>query len=190
VVLYNRSVEDTEASSVSCHSVQGERLLVDRLVEAGHRHFGIVSGPLDSFVGRERVNGATQALAAHGLTPHIEIGGFSYESGREGLAKLVAETGGKLDALICANDLMGIGALDEARHRGIDVPGALSVVGFDGVAPATWLSYQLTTIRQPVRRMTEAAVTMVLERADDPSLPPEIRSFAGSLIEGRSARLG
>jgi DNA-binding LacI/PurR family transcriptional regulator len=61
--------------------------------------------------------------------------------------------------------------------------------GFDGVGPAAWPSYRLTTIRQPVRRMTEAAVTMLLERIANPGLPPEVRNFSGALIEGRSARL-
>ena len=64
----------------------------------------------------------------------------------------------------------------------------MSIVGFDGVEPAGWPSYQLTTIRQPVRRMTEAAVTMLIERIANPDLPPEVRSFTGSLVEGRSAR--
>ena len=94
------------------------------------------------------------------------------------------------DALICANDLMAIGAIDTARDEfGLSIPDDLSIVGFDGVGPATWPSYRLTTIRQPVRRMTEAAVTMLLERIANPELPPEVRNFSGALIEGRSARL-
>ena len=99
--------------------------------------------------------------------------------------------GGKLVAAICANDLMAIGAIDAAREAyGLDVPGDVSVVGFDGVGPAGWASYRLTTMRQPVQRMTEAAVTMLLERVVDPDLPPELRMLSGTLIEGTSARLG
>ena len=97
----------------------------------------------------------------------------------------------RLDALICANDLMAIGAIDSARiNFGIHVPGDLSVVGFDGVGPATWLAYQVATIRQPVRRMTEAAVAMLIERIERPGLSPEQRLFAGELLPGTSARLG
>ncbi|MBL0916298.1 MAG: substrate-binding domain-containing protein, partial [Sphingopyxis sp.] len=62
--------------------------------------------------------------------------------------------------------------------------------GFDGFAPAEWASYRVSTVRQPVRRMTEAAVSMILERIEDSALPPETRTFAGTLIEGHSARLG
>uniref|UniRef100_UPI00286D1589 substrate-binding domain-containing protein n=1 Tax=Sphingomonas sp. TaxID=28214 RepID=UPI00286D1589 len=112
-----------------------------------------------------------------------------YDSGGKGLRELLDRTGGRLDALICANDLMAIGAIDCARSEfGLAVPGDLSIVGFDGVAPAGWASYRLSTVRQPVRRMTEAAVMMVLERIEDFSLSPEVRTFAGSLVEGGSAR--
>ena len=94
------------------------------------------------------------------------------------------------DALICANDLIAIDAIDAARDEfGLTISDDLSIVGFDGVGPATWPSYRLTTIRQPVRRMTDAAVTMLLERIANPKLPPEVCSFTGSFVEGRSARL-
>jgi DNA-binding LacI/PurR family transcriptional regulator len=66
----------------------------------------------------------------------------------------------------------------------------VSVVGFDGSGPATWASYQLTSIRQPVGRMTEAAVSMLVERIEDPALPAERRLFNGQLIAGQSATLG
>jgi DNA-binding LacI/PurR family transcriptional regulator len=118
-------------------------------------------------------------------------GTFDYASGDASLRDLMRITDRKLDALICANDLMAIGAIDSARiNFGIEVPQDLSVVGFDGVGPATWLAYQVTTIRQPVRRMTEAAVAMLIERIERPELSPEQRLFAGELLPGSSARLG
>ena len=159
------------------------------LVAAGHKKFGIISGPNDSFVGQERVQSSLARLKDHGLEAGVVEGGFDYKSGQEGLEELLRQTRGKLDALICANDLMAIGAIDAARQKGLEVPENISIVGFDGVAPASWHSYCLTTIRQPVRRMSEAAVSMILERIENPSLPPEVRSFAGSFIEGRSARI-
>jgi DNA-binding LacI/PurR family transcriptional regulator len=188
VVLYNRYAEDESAASVCCDSISGERVLVDRLVEAGHREFGIIAGPEDNFVGRQRVEGAVARLAHFGITARIAPGAFDHESGAAGLRALFAE--GRPDAVICANDLMALGAIDAARHDlGLSLPDQLSIVGFDGVDPAAWQSYRLTTIRQPVQRMAEAAVSMLIERIETPSLPPETRSFAGSLIEGASARI-
>lgn len=189
VVLYNRYAEDDAVPSVVCDSLGGERMLVDRLVEAGHQRFAILSGPEDSYVGNQRVQGALARLAHHGLTADVLPGRFDHESGAEAMRRVMAMAQ-RPDALICANDLMAIGAIDAARDAfGLTIPGDLSIVGFDGVGPAAWPSYRLTTIRQPVRRMSEAAVTMLLERMANPDLPPEVRSFSGALIRGRSARL-
>ena len=190
VVLYNRFGEGEAVPSVCCDSVGGERQLVELLVAAGHSVFGIISGPDDSYVSQERVNGAQRRLHELGREALLVKGAFDYESGDAGLRTLMTMTDRKLDALICANDLMAIGAIDCARENyGIAVPHDLSIVGFDGVAPAMWASYCLSTVRQPVRRMTEAAVSMLMERIEDPELPPEVRTFAGKLIEGTSARL-
>lgn len=189
VVLYNRFAEGEPVPSVCCDSIGGERLLVDRLVAAGHRRFGIIAGPEDSFVGNQRVEGAMSRLIEHGLEPQIAQGAFDHDSGVAAMRELIGQAE-KPEAVICANDLMALGAIDAARHEfGLSLPDDISVVGFDGVSPAAWPSYDLTTIRQPVGRLTDAAVSLLLERIEDPSLPPEVRSFAGTLIEGRSARI-
>jgi DNA-binding LacI/PurR family transcriptional regulator len=191
VVLYNRIGEGVPVASVCCDSVTGEHALVDGLIEAGHQCFGIIAGPADSYVGEERVNAAARHLRYMGRDANIVRGTFDYASGDAGLSELMRLTNCKLDALICANDLMAIGAIDSARTKfGLDVPADLSIVGFDGVSPATWLAYQVTTVRQPVRRMTEAAVSMLIERIEHPETLPEQRLFAGELLTGQSARLG
>lgn len=192
VVLYNRFGElDEPVPSVCCDSPGGERMLVDRLIAAGHRRFGLICGPEDNTVGRQRVEAARARLESAGLVPAIAGGAFDHDSGEQGFRRLMTQSGDQLDAVICANDLMAIGAIDAAREvYGLDVPRDVSVVGFDGVGPAAWASYRLTTVRQPVGRMTEAAVAMLMERVADPELPPEVRTFAGKLIPGRSARLG
>jgi DNA-binding LacI/PurR family transcriptional regulator len=190
VVLYNRIGEALPVASVCCDSEMGERALVDGLVTAGHRHFGLIAGPADSYVGEERTNAATRRLAKHDLSPIIVRGQFDYDSGGAGLRSLMEATQGRLDALICVNDLMAIGAIDCAKTAfELKVPGDLSIVGFDGVSPATWQAYQLTTVRQPVGRMTEAAVAMLIERIEFPDTSPEQRLYAGELLAGRSARL-
>jgi DNA-binding LacI/PurR family transcriptional regulator len=190
IVLYNRIGEGMPVASVCCDSVSGQNALVEGLVEDGRQVFGIIAGPADSYVGEERVNAAKRRLHQLGREALMVRGNYDYASGNTGLRELMRITGRKLDALICANDLMAIGAIDSARSNfGIDVPGDLSVVGFDGVGPATWLAYQVTTVRQPVRRMTEAAVAMLIERIENPDISPEQRLFAGELLPGQSARL-
>lgn len=191
-VFYNRSFRDRRINAVCCDQTEGERWLVNRLAAAGHRSFGIISGPEDSVVSVERTQGALERLRELDIERIAVVqGDYGYESGAAGLHALQERMGALPDAVICANDVMAIGCVDAARHElGVEVPETLSVVGFDGVGPAAWSSYDLTTVRQPVRRMTEAAVSMILERVENPDLEPEKRVFSGITVTGSSARLG
>jgi DNA-binding LacI/PurR family transcriptional regulator len=190
LVLYNRVSGTASAASVCCDSVAGERDLIGKLLGAGHRKFGIIAGPKDSYVGEERREAALEALRVAGIGDvPVVWGDFSYEAGGAGLRDLMAD-GTRFDAVVCVNDLMAIGAIDVGRETfGLEIPKDLSVVGFDGSGPATWASYRVTSVRQPVRRMTEAAVSMLVERIEDASMPAERRLFTGQFIVGRSARL-
>lgn len=190
LVFINRSYEASGANSVGCDHAEGERLLVDRLYDAGHRRFAIVAGPEDSVVSRLRSKGALDRLASLGApTPRIVTGDFTYDSGRAAMTELF-HSGEHPDAVLCANDLMAIGCIDEARSGlSLSVPEQVSVVGFDGSAPGQWESYRLTTVRQPIVSMVKAAVDMLVARIDDPSIVTEKRMFSGDLIIGRSARL-
>ena len=190
LVLYNRTPNAAAAASVSCDSAAGEHNLVARLLASGHRRIGVIAGPEDSSVGEDRRRAILERLEQAGLndTPVVR-GDFSYESGARGLCRLIEDHGG-FDAIVCVSDLMAIGAIDASRDQfHLKVPEALSVVGFDGSGPATWASYRVTSIRQPVRRMTDAAVSMLMNRIEDPSLPAERRLFSGEFIPGGSARL-
>ena len=191
VVLYNRVAANGAVASVSCDSAAGVRELVLRLLAAGHRPFGVIAGPEDSYVGEVRRRSAIDTLAQAGAAaPAVVRGDYSYASGGAGLSELLA-LDPALDAVICASDQMAIGAIDKARiELGRKVPDDLSIVGFDGAGPARWLSYDVTSIRQPVRRMTEAAVEMLSGLIADPDVPAEQRLFAGQFIDGSSARLG
>jgi len=191
VVFYNRRSSDPHAGSVCCDHERGVRDLVERLVQAGHHRFAIVGGPPESEVSQLRTRGAIDAIERkRGLVYDIYEGDYRYSGGREAAARIVSARR-RADAVICANDALAFGCIDGLRRdHGISVPGDVSVVGFDGVSAVEWASYDLTTVVQPVERMVEAAVDMLLERIENPGLPAEARVFAGAFREGSSARLG
>ena len=189
VVLYNRSFRDVPASSVCCDQVEAGRLIATKLVDAGHQQFGFVAGPTDSVVSQERTRGFLARLEELGLfdVPVVD-GDYSYASGYGCLQELARRRPG-LDAVVCANDVMALGVIDAARFAlGRRVPEDISVAGFDGVDPARWASYDLTTVRQPVRRMTQATVETLLERVEDPAVRPTKRVLPGELIVGSTVR--
>jgi DNA-binding LacI/PurR family transcriptional regulator len=190
VVLYNRQVPNHPANTVCCDHEQGIQRLVKDLVKAGHHRFLVLSGPDFSEVGIERRDIALRHLDALGFkdTP-VLYGDFSYQSGRDCFAQWMSGNDAP-DAVICSNDMMAIGCIDEARSKyGLSVPEQVSVVGFDGFNAAGLDSYNLTTIRQPVNQMAKAAVSILLERIENSDAPPEKRVLAGEFISGNSARI-
>jgi DNA-binding LacI/PurR family transcriptional regulator len=188
-VFLNRFYDDIPVNAVCCDQAEGERWLVDRLIANGHERFAIITGPADSVISRQRVQAAADRLAANGLArPLLEHSDFTYHGGREAMRRLA--TGQLPDAVICANDMIALGCMDEARHSlGISIPDEMSVVGFDGSTAGRWSSYDLTTVRQPVTAMVVAAIDMLVARVGQPAQANEKRTFSGELIPGSSSRL-
>jgi DNA-binding LacI/PurR family transcriptional regulator len=187
VVLYNRRVAGHSASSVCCNHEQGIFELVDILDNFAHKNYLLVAGPTESDVALERCELAIRALASkgHDNIP-VQYGDFTYDSGRHAFSDYMASHPAPT-AVICSNDTMAIGVIDEARKNfGLRVPEDLSVVGFDGVNAVFWNSYQLTTIKQPVEQMTKSAVDILLEQIASPENPAQLRVWSGSLIEGNT----
>ena len=191
LVLFNRTLRERAVNTVTCDHLEAGRMLASRLAAAGHRRFGIIAGTEDSSVAGERRRGACERLAELGLPPPVVVPGQAdYRSGGAGLKAIIAQMGRVPDAIICGSDVMAIGCLDCARHElGIDVPGRLSVAGFDAVEPSNWLSYNLTTLRQPMPKMAMAAADLLCAVIDSDDSQPERRVFSAQFIEGATARL-
>ena len=191
VIFYNRTIPEALVNSVRCDQEEGERWLVGELHAAGHRSYAIVTGPEDSPVSAERTSGALQKLRELGVEDVTVVNGdFGYQSGRLAVTKIMNRLDTPPDAIIVANDAMAIGCVDETREAfALRVPEDISIVGFDGVGPARFAAYDLSTVRQPVGRMTEAAVSMLIDRIENPDLSPEKRVFSGERIRGGSARM-
>jgi DNA-binding LacI/PurR family transcriptional regulator len=191
-LLFNRYLRDKNVNAIVCDQLGAARNMVTRLAAAGHRRFAMIGGPAQSAVAQERQRGVAERLAELGLAaPLLVVGNHDYASGVRGLHEIVQRLGGIPDAIICSNDEMAIGCLDAARKElKIDVPGQLSVTGFDGIAPASWLSHNLTTLRQPVKQMAQASAELLIGMIGDGASCPERRVFSANFIEGATARLG
>ena len=191
LVFYNRHSNDQSASAVCCDQAEGAETLATGLVQSGHQSAAIICGPSDSVVGLEREQASEDRLKKLGVTDIIKVDGdFSYECGVAAVDKILKQRGSVPDAIMCVNDMSAIGVIDALRfEHNLKIPEDVSVVGFDGVGPANWLSFDLSTVRQPVGRMTEAAVQMLIERIENPDIANEKRVFSGILMKGTSAKL-
>jgi DNA-binding LacI/PurR family transcriptional regulator len=189
VVLANRTSLDVQVNAVSVDHAGGARLLGDLLCRAGHRRIAYMSGEETSSTNRERERGFGEKLAEYGLKIWRRAAGdYSYASGYEGVAGLFKGPRPP-DALFCANDFMAMGAMDRLRGLGIKVPQEVSIVGFDDVAMAAWPQYNLTTIHQPLNRLVEVTIDVLLEAMASPEAERTIRILPATLVTRGSARL-
>jgi len=150
VVVVNRQLPDIEVPIVGVDYVRGIRDLVDHLVGLGHRHLAYVSGPETSASNAERLRGVDESLAMH---PSVRIdripGGSRPEDGEAVAGAVVEAHRGGGTAVIAFNDLVALGLLARLRELGVDVPGELSVAGFDDVPMARYATPRLTSMSVP-----------------------------------------
>lgn len=189
VVLYNRNVPGAMANTVCCNHELGIKQLITELQLNNPKNYLVLSGPKDSDVANERLEIALNLLKQFNVkNVSVLFGDYSYQSGRDCLAQWLQENPPP-DAVICSNDTMVIGVIDEAReNHNIHIPNDMSVVGFDGITSSAWQSYQITTIKQPVEKLVKAAVEVLLEHIENPDSPPEARVLTGALIKGNSVK--
>jgi LacI family transcriptional regulator len=136
-----------------------------RLLEAGHRDIGFVSGLPNHIAAGARYRGLAAAAADYpGVRIRVVAGDFTYESGVRAARDLL-DGGDRATAIFAANDAMAAGVINAAAGKGVSIPAEVSVVGFDDSFFARLLTPQLTTVRQPTRELAQTATAMLIEHA-------------------------
>lgn len=162
-VLLNAAIDHLDFPQVSCDDMVAVRQAVQHLVSLGHRKIGLVLGPPDHIPSR-RKQAAAQDLGARLDLPMaedaVEHTLFSIEGGQAAAARLLRRG---FTGLVCASDLLALGAIRAARRAGMSVPGEVSVVGYDDSALMSCTEPPLTTIRQPIESMGQAAVELLVK---------------------------
>lgn len=166
--------------------------LTRRLVALGHRRIGFVMGDPVLAASGLRLEGYRAALREAGITPDDSLvmpGDFTYQAGLEAGRALLSLTP-RPTAVFASNDDMAAAVVAVAHRMGLDVPGDLTVCGYDDTVSAVTLSPALTTVRQPVSDMSGEAVSLLVRlirdrRAGKPGrVEPVLMDFA--LVERES----
>lgn len=164
VVAFDRAVDDPRADAVVVDNAEGTRRATAHLIAAGHQRIGFVGGRLNIQTGAERSAGYVAAMRAAALTPRTADGDFRLDGGRGATETLLNDD--DLSALVVANNLMAIGALQAIRARGKRVPTDLALVAIDDPFWAELVDPPLTTLAQPVQRMTDSAIRLLFDRIE------------------------
>ncbi|WGH80420.1 LacI family DNA-binding transcriptional regulator [Jannaschia ovalis] len=190
VVLFNRGVAGSGLSAVTSANRAGGGKVARFLMAGGHRRIAHVSGWQGSSTGRDRLEGFRDALAGEGRALHALADGLYRRDAAAEAARAMMARSDPPDAIFVGNDHMALAVMDLLRHDlGLSVPEDVSVVGYDDSAPAGWAAYDLTTVRQPVRRLVEAAVAEILALIETPQRQPQRIEIEGPLVLRGSARI-
>ncbi|GGF99269.1 LacI family transcriptional regulator [Rhodococcoides trifolii] len=169
VVLLDRGSRAPGRSSVAVDDVHGGRLAARHLMDLGHRTLVYVGGPESIRQVRDRRSGALDAVAESASTRMSTLWApsLSIEAGAKAAAQILDATD-RPTAVVCANDLLALGVLQECVQRGVRVPEELAIVGYDDIDYAAGAAVPLTSIAQPRAELGRAAAELLLQQVAAP----------------------
>ncbi len=193
------SITGSLHSFVSVDDRQGEADITAHLISKGHRRIAFIGAGSEIDAGHawaQRLTGYHQALAAAGIEPDLGLiipaavpeRLYTMENGFDAITARL--TGGPLDftAAVCVCDEVAIGVASGLREAGLNVPGDVSLVGFDGLDVSRYWSPRLTTLAQPLDEIAGATARVTLNAIRHPEASAEQLWIRGALAEGDSVR--
>jgi LacI family transcriptional regulator len=170
---------DERAGAVSIDDYEAAYAMTRHVIALGHQRIGFVVGHPNQSASARRLEGYRAAIADKGADASDELvvqGMFTYRSGLDAAEQLLALPE-RPTAIFASNDDMAAACVAVAHRLGLDVPGDLTVTGFDDTALATTIWPELTTVRQPIAEMAREAVQSLVRRVraqrDGDEGPPE-----------------
>ncbi|WP_430499341.1 LacI family DNA-binding transcriptional regulator [Micromonospora sp. CA-269861] len=180
VVLVNAGVDELGFPRVSTDDAVAVEQAYGHLRSLGHERIGMVLGPEGHVPSRRKLDAMMKAAGwDEGDAECVERSSFSMEGARVAATKLV-ERG--VTGIICASDVLALGTIRAARRLGRSVPADVSVVGFDDSAFMTCTDPPLTTVRQPIETMGQAAVDLLVTQIEGAGVLQDELLFEPELV--------
>ncbi|TOH60580.1 transcriptional repressor PurR [Vibrio parahaemolyticus] len=179
------------SDKIQDNSLRGGYLAAKYLIDCGHTEIGCITGPLIKHQAQMRYEGYKRAMNEAGLDFNanwIIESDFECEGGYQAFKKM-AERGMLPSSIFVSNDMMAMGVINAANELGIKVPDDLSIIGYDDIHIAKFMSPSLTTIHQPKYRLGQAAVETLVRRLDDKSNEAQVVQLEPTLVVRNSVKL-
>ena len=186
-IAYNRSWNIPTISSVACDHKNGGQIVADYFLQNKHQNIGLIEGPRGSFVSDERSKGFKQHLKNHKkIKLHIEKGFFTYDGGYQAAEKILKKN---VSDIFCAYDTMAFGCQDFIKNsKSLKARNQIEIIGYGDISMSSWKSYDLTTVRQPIRQMSKLATQLINEFIKDPDFEPINHIVQGRLIKRKTTK--
>ncbi|MEL7471562.1 MAG: LacI family DNA-binding transcriptional regulator [Pseudomonadota bacterium] len=175
MILSGQVLELPGVDCVCSRNADGAAMATDLLLSKGRLRFGYIGGPSDWYSDRERLAGVRKRLKQNDLQPQSVIyADYTYEGGRNAAREMFSSTA-DINAIICANDAMALGALAYLRHETrLRVPADVSIIGFDDIAMSAWPDFDLTTVRNPIDKAVSEILRLLEKRLQQPDCAEEV----------------
>lgn len=174
----------TQVQLLRCNNIAAGTLVANHLADLGHRRIAFAGGPKHSIDSQHRERGLRDGLAKRGIrldpAQVYSCASWDVDAG-SAFAEQFLEHPLEISAMVLANDALAFGLMRVALRRGIRMPEALSVVGFDGVPEGALLYPALTTVAQPMREMGRVACRRLFDAIQNPGRLEKIE-FAMELV--------
>ena len=179
-----------DSDKIQDNSHHGGYLATKHLIEQGHTKIGCLTGPLDKLPAQQRLSGFIQAMEEAGLDikqKWIASGNFECEGGEEAFEEIRSH--GELPtALFVSNDMMAMGVINTAHKYGLNVPEDLSIIGYDDIKIAKYITPSLTTIHQPKHRLGQMAVDTLLDKISSKRTSNQVIQLEPTLVTRNSVK--
>lgn len=179
------------SDKIQDNSLRGGYLAAKYLIDCGHQEIGCITGPLIKHQAQMRYEGYKRAMIEAELEFNanwIVESDFECEGGYQAFKKM-AERGPLPSSIFVSNDMMAMGAINAANELGIKIPEQLSIIGYDDIHIAKFMSPSLTTVHQPKYRLGQAAVETLLRKLDDKSDEAQVVQLEPTLVERNSVKV-
>lgn len=166
IVITDKEIEDLSLPCVIQDFINPTKELMGHLIGAGHKRIGFIKGLSYDLPNTERQNVYERALHEAGLPvveELIEESAYSVQAGYDSMLNIMKRVSEVPSAVLVGNDHMAIGAIKALKENGYQVPGDVSVVGYDDIEFAKYVSPSLTTIKVDQYAMGKIAATMVID---------------------------
>ncbi|HHF3017399.1 TPA: substrate-binding domain-containing protein [Vibrio diabolicus] len=179
------------SDKIQDNSLRGGYLAAKYLIDCGHTEIGCITGPLIKHQAQMRYEGYKRAMNEAGLEFNanwIIESDFECEGGYQAFMKM-AQRGTLPSSIFVSNDMMAMGVINAANELNIKVPEQISIIGYDDIHIAKFMSPSLTTIHQPKYRLGQAAVETLVRKLDDKSTEAQVVQLEPTLIERKSVKI-
>jgi DNA-binding LacI/PurR family transcriptional regulator len=180
VVLVNAAIDNLDFPCVSTDDVTAAGQSFRHLASLGHERIGLVLGPEDHVPSRRKLSAFLEHVQRAGIAiAPVEHALFSLEGGQAATTRMLRQG---VTGIICASDVLALGAIRAARRAGLSVPGDVSVVGYDDSGWLNSTDPPLTTVRQPIESMGKAAVALLVNQMESVAMHHEELLFEPELV--------